>query len=318
MPRPAHCGWLNGSSPGVADEGIRRPSSRLYTGDGILEAMKPMRSMLMCLLCWACLLPQARADAFDDTHAAWTELLQRHVHWQPGGHASGVDYAGFAADRAALQAYLGQLAAVRRPTFDGWTPARRQAFLINAYNAFTVELILDRYPDLDSIRELGSLLRSPWKRRFFDLLGEPRSLDDVEHGLLRGADDFAEPRIHFAVNCASIGCPALRPEAYRHDVLDAQLADQTRRFLSDRSRNRVGDGRLEVSRLFDWYADDFVVTGEHATLAAPLGFLARHADLLADDPATRDGLRRGALRLGYTDYDWRLNRRSAAGDRPAR
>lgn len=130
------------------------------------------------------------------------------------------------------------------------------AFLINAYNAATVALILTRYPELDSIKELGSLLRSPWKRRFVDLLGARRSLDDIEHELLREAPDFAEPRIHFAVNCASLGCPALRPEAYEAERLEAQLADQTRRFLRDRSRNRLADGSL-------WLAPPHGFRGAH-------------------------------------------------------
>jgi hypothetical protein len=246
------------------------------------------------------------AEDFDHGHGEWTALLERHVHWQPGGHASVVDYAGFASDRAALGRYLQRLSSVTRAEYDGWSEDKRHAFLINAYNAFTVELILTRYPDLKSIRELGSLLRSPWRQRFFDLLGEKRSLDDVEHGLLRGAPDFAEPRIHFAVNCASIGCPALRPEAFRHDALEAQYADQTRRFLTDRTRNRVRSGRLEVSRLFDWYAGDF--KADEFALRPPLGFLARHADLLSEDPEERQRIRRGEMRIRFTDYDWALNR----------
>jgi hypothetical protein len=258
----------------------------------------------------AILLPlSAAAGDFDHRHEAWSALLGRHVYWLPDGHASVVDYAGFAADRAPLKAYLERLSAVPMAEYQGWAEPERQAFLINAYNAFTVELILTRYPDLKSIRELGSLFRSPWRQRFFSLLGESRSLDDVEHGLLRGAPDFAEPRIHFVVNCASIGCPALRPEAYRAQDLEAQYADQTARFLGDRSRNRVRDGRLEVSRLFDWYAGDFLAP--EFPLRPPLGFLARHAELLGDDEATRARIARGELRLRYTDYDWALNRTPA-------
>ena len=238
-------------------------------------------------------------------HAAWTRLLQAHVHWSTDGHATQVDYAGFGAERAALSDYLRTLSAVPSADFDAWPLAERQAFLINAYNAFTVELILSEYPDVDSIRDLGSWFRSPWKREFFNLLGASRSLDEVEHELLRGAADFAEPRIHFAVNCASIGCPALRPEAYRGETLPLQLEDQTRRFLSDRSRNSVQQGTLRVSRLFDWYAEDFVVDG--SSLAPPLAFLALYADYLSHVPAEREAIVRGELRLEFSDYDWSLN-----------
>ena len=93
--------------------------------------------------------------------------------------------------------------------------ADRLAFLVNAYNAHTIALVLTRYPDLASIKDLGGWITSPWKQKFFELLGESRSLDDVEHRMIRGGVGAREPRVHFALNCASIGCPALRPEAYR-------------------------------------------------------------------------------------------------------
>jgi hypothetical protein len=125
------------------------------------------------------------ALAFDQSHAAWTALLEKHVRWEPGGHASSVDYAGFQQDRPAFKRYLDGLSVVSRQEFDAWSKPQRLAFLINAYNGYTVELILTRYPDVKSIRDLGSLLRSPWKKPFFTLLGQPRSLDDVEHGMIR-------------------------------------------------------------------------------------------------------------------------------------
>ena len=92
--------------------------------------------------------------------------------------------------------------------------------MINAYNAWTVEFILTKYPDLDSIKDLGSFFNSPWDKEFIPLLGKTVSLNDIEHGLIRGSDRYNDPRIHFAVNCASIGCPALREEAYTGDKLN--------------------------------------------------------------------------------------------------
>jgi hypothetical protein len=226
------------------------------------------------------------------------------VHWNTEGTATTVDYAGFARDRAALKAYLAALSAVPRADFDAWPKAERTAFLVNAYNAYTVELILSAWPDLASIKDLGSLLRSPWKQRFFVLLGAQRHLDDVEHGLLRGAPDFDEPRIHFAVNCASIGCPALRPEAYTAAALEAQLDDQTRRFLRDRTRNRydAATATLAVSPIFDWYEDDFARASGSVE-----AWLARYAGELADLPEARGRIGRGAVSLDFTDYDWALN-----------
>jgi hypothetical protein len=244
------------------------------------------------------------ARAIDADHAAWTALLERHVRWNAEGTATAVDYDGFASDRAALKAYLDALSTVPRAAFDAWPEPQRTAFLLNAYNAFTVELVLTGWPEITSIKDLGSLLRSPWKRRFFVLLGEQRHLDDVEHRLLRGAPSFNEPRIHFAVNCASIGCPALRPEAYVAARLEAQLDDQTRRFLRDRTRNRsdAAEATLHVSPIFDWYGEDF----ERAAGSLE-AWLATYAAELADVAEARARIGRGAVGIDWTDYDWRLN-----------
>lgn len=247
----------------------------------------------------------ARAgQGFDRSHAAWTTLLAAHVRWNEAGTASTVDYAGFARDRAALDAYRAALGDVTATDFDAWPESDRLAFLVNAYNAHTIALVLTRYPDLASIKDLGGWITSPWKQRFFELLGESRSLDDVEHRMIRGGVGAREPRVHFALNCASIGCPALRPEAYRGDALEAQLADQTRRFLSDRSRNRYDDvsGRLEVSKIFDWYGEDFVRAAGSVAM-----YLAPHAALLSDDDAARAKIAAGDVAIGFLDYDWALN-----------
>ena len=147
-----------------------------------------------------------------------------------GGNASQFQYKGLLLDRPALKAYLDGLSAVPRPEFEAWSRPRRLAFLINAYNAYTVELILTRYPDLKSIKDLGSLVQNPWKKKFFQLLGQPTSLDGIEQDMLRQRGVYDDPRIHFAVNCASIGCPMLREEAYVPERLDAQLAEQEKRL----------------------------------------------------------------------------------------
>ena len=249
----------------------------------------------------------AQGGAFDATHAAWTTLLRKHVRLVRGGQTTQVAYAGFAADRAALKVYLDSLSAVSATTFGAWSSAERQAFLINAYNAFTVELILTRYPNLKSIKDLGSLFSSPWKPQWISLLGGKVSLDDIEHGMLRKRGDYDEPRVHFAVNCASIGCPALREEAFVAPRLEAQLAEQTLRFMSDRTRNRYNPqrGRLELSKIFDWYGEDFRLG--HRGMASLPAFAARYADQLADAPADRERIRAGSVDIAFTDYDWALN-----------
>ncbi|MEQ1440069.1 DUF547 domain-containing protein [Fontimonas sp. SYSU GA230001] len=242
------------------------------------------------------------ASALDHRYDSYGRLLGQHVHWVASGHASVVDYDGLRRDRAALTATLADFSKVTQSEFDGWTRARQMAFLINAYNGFTLDLILSKYPDLKSIRDLGSLLRSPWKQPFFQLLGDTRTLDWVEHDTLRPR--YRDPRVHFAVNCASIGCPALRPEPYTAGQLDAQLDDQQRRFLSDRTRNRynAADGALYLSQIFRWYGDDFAGNGQ--TLQ---DWLSSQATLLADSDADRQKLRSGTFRIEHLSYDWMLN-----------
>lgn len=256
------------------------------------------------------LVPVGRSYAqptFDHTHAPWTALLKKHVVVLRGGQATQVRYAGFIGDRKLLQAYLGTLSAVSESAFKSFSPVQQQAFLINAYNAYTVELILTKYPDLASIRDLGSLLTTPWKRKWVHLLGATVSLDDIEHEMLRKRGRYDEPRVHFAVNCASIGCPALREEAFVGERLEAQIEEQTVRFLSDRSRNRYNAerARIEVSRIFDWYGEDFRLG--HRGIASLPAFFARHADRLADAASDRDRIRTQKVEITFLDYDWKLN-----------
>jgi hypothetical protein len=262
------------------------------------------RGLVLLALLLAAPLAQA---AFDHRHAAWDALLEKHVVLIADGKASQVNYAGFQADRAALRAYLDTLSAVSEAEYQSWSSPQQLAFLINAYNAFTVELILTRYPDLRSIRDLGSLFRSPWKQPFFTLLGEERHLDNIEHDIIRAPGAFDEPRIHAAVNCAAIGCPMLRDEAFTADRLEEQLEDGMRRFLADRSRNRFEAERntLMVSKIFDWYKGDF--EQGHQGMTSLEATFARYADVLGDTPQEQEAIRQGGSRIRYLDYDWALN-----------
>jgi hypothetical protein len=241
------------------------------------------RLIVVALACAA--LP---AQAVD--HGAWNALVQKHVVVLAGQHASQVDYAGMARDRAALKAYLDRLSQVSKDEFDGWPKNERKAFLINAYNAFAVEKILTRWPDIRSIWDFGKIFGNPFKDDFFMLLGAPMTLDGIEHGMLRKPGAYDDPRIHYAVNCASIGCPMLREEAYVTARLEAQLDEQAVRFLSDRSRNRFRGGRLEVSKIFDWFKEDFEPREK---------YFARYAQVL--------GYPGGAVPIDFLDYDWSLN-----------
>ena len=247
------------------------------------------------------------ALALDHTHKAWDDLLKRHVTYVESGNASRVSYAGFMKDRASLKQVLDTYQAVTRAEFDQWAKPQQQAFLINAYNAFTIEKILTRYPNIKSIRDFGSVFGNPWKDKFFTLFGAPAYLDLIEHEMLRKDGVYDEPRVHVAVVCASIGCPMLRNDAFVAEKLEAQLEDAMRRFMSDRTRNRynAAAGKLEVSRIFDWYGKDF--EKGHKGFASVKQALARYADPLADKPEDRAVVRAQKADVVFLDYDWALN-----------
>jgi hypothetical protein len=230
------------------------------------------------------------------------------------GKASQVRYGEFAKDRTQLKAYLDSLSKVADGEFKAWTKPQQMAFLINAYNAFTIEKILTRYPDLKSIRDFGTVFGNPWKDKFFTLFGKPSYLDQIEHEILRAKGAYGEPRVHFAVNCASIGCPMLREEAYVADRLDAQLEEQTQRFLSDRTRNRFNErnGQLEVSKIFDWFKEDWESGNKGIGASAqPIEsreqYFARYAKQLADRPDAQAKVAEQKAGLAFLEYDWALN-----------
>ena len=265
-----------------------------------------LRRFLLGLLILAC-ATLARAQGFDHSHAAWHALLAKHVKPFNNGNASAVDYTAIKVEQAALKGYLGTLKAVSEADYGKWSRPQRLAFLINAYNAYTVELILTKYPELESIKDLGSVFSSPWKKKFFSLLGQERSLDDIEHGMIRAPGAFDDPRIHVGVVCASIGCPMLRPEAFTPEKLDAQLDDGMKRFLADGTRNRhdAASGRLLVSKIFDWYGKDF--EKGHKSYDSLKTTFARHAAQLAATPEAQAKVRSGDYKLEFLDYDWKLN-----------
>lgn len=255
----------------------------------------------------------AWSQAFDHGYAAWSALLAKHVVLREGGKSSQLDYAGMARERAALKSWLASLEAVTEAQFAAWSRPERMAFLVNAYNGFTVELILTQYPRHKSIRDYGSLLTNSWKQKFFRLFGREQTLDGIEHDMLRAPGAYEDVRLHFAVNCASIGCPMLREEAYVAARLDAQLEQQAQRFLSDRSRNRFDakGGALELSRIFDWYGKDWDKGWRGVAGGAPVtslaAWLGRHAALLADSAEQRQLVAEGRAPIRFIEYDWALN-----------
>jgi hypothetical protein len=304
---------LNVSTPGGSNEPPRphgSPDSRAASTPSLFLTRGPyvIRRHLLTTLAAATLaavLPaHAHAQAaFDTQYTAWEALLKKHVRWLSDNKQSRVDYAGFQKDRAALKQVLDAMSAVPRAQFDAWPKAEQMAFLINAYNAFTVELILTGYPKIKSIKDLGNFIKSPWKKDFFDLLGERRTLDWIEHDMLR--PKYADPRIHVAIVCASIGCPALSEKAYAATQLEAQLEDGMKRFLGDATRNRVADGELQVSSIFKWFREDF--EKGHQGFRKVEDVFAKYAAQLSDDAEIQRKLRDKVLPVSHLDYDWSLN-----------
>jgi hypothetical protein len=231
-----------------------------------------------------------RTQAFDHRHEKFAKVLAAQVT------AGAVDYAALKSKPTDLSAYLNELAIVPEAEFKAWTPPQQVAFLINLYNASTLQLVADHYP-VKSIKKIGGLFGNPWKLEVVRVWGRRISLDEVEHGLLRAR--YAEPRVHFALVCGAKSCPPLRGEPYIADQLDAQLTDQGRRFLQQTAKNRVdADSQtLWLSPIFQWYAGDFIKDGQ--TIES---FVASY---FGEKDASR--IRAGGLKVKYTDYDWSLN-----------
>ncbi len=247
------------------------------------------------------------SQTFDHNYTAWDAQLKKQVKWLPDNKQSRVNYKGFAADRAELTKTLDGLSAVTAAQYAAFSREQQMAFLINAYNAFTIELILTKYPDLKSIKNVTTF-GSPWKKKFFQLLGEERNLDWIEHERLRpniAGGGFKDPRIHVAIVCASIGCPAIPPEAFTAAKLDSQLDDGMARFVGDKTRNRYADGKLQVSSIFKWFKEDFEKGYKGFTKVEDV--FAKYADALTLDAAAQGQIRAKTVSISHLDYDWSLN-----------
>ncbi len=233
-------------------------------------------------------------DAPAFSHAAFDRVLARYVR---GGLVLYRDLARDTVARAGLDSYVVTLASADTT---GWTRDDQMAFWINAYNAITLRRVLQAYPvsSITKIRPTLGVLpgNGVWKEKHL-VAGADHSLDDIEHGILRG--HFADPRIHFAVNCASMSCPPLESRAMTGSDLDARLETAARRFIGDSRYNRVSPGRREwkLSRIFDWYAEDF----ERAAGSVP-AYIARYLPA-----ADRGRVKPEQVRVLYLDYDWSLN-----------
>lgn len=226
-----------------------------------------------------------RTDAEPITHEIWDQILADNVK-----ENGWFDYQAIAADRSKFDQYL-NLLNTHHPNPDTWSRNERMAYWFNAYNAYTVELILDNYP-LESIKDIKKgipFVNGVWDIKFIEIEGKSYSLNNIEHGILR--PKFEDPRIHMAVNCASFSCPPLLTEAFESDRLDEQLDFATRQFLKDELRNEIRSDSAKVSSIFKWYNGDFT---KNQTLK---DFLNKYLDVPIAESTT----------IEYLDYNWSLN-----------
>lgn len=222
------------------------------------------------------------ALAFDHTYANYQVVLDRYVR------EGRVDYAALKQDRTSLDSFIAAYADVTFEQYRAFTKNEKLAFLINLYNAATLQLIVDHYP-VESIQDIGGFFSSPWNVKFVKLFGHTISLGQIEHDILRA--EFEEPRILFSIVRAARGCPLLNSQACRDTNISAMLAQAERHFLTQRpTDNRFEDGQLFVSPIFKWYRDDFGGDDGVRTL-----FQLYFPEVKRE------------TRLNYTDYDWGLN-----------
>jgi hypothetical protein len=246
-------------------------------------------------------------------HRAFSALLERHVHGEL------VNYTGLMRDRGMLDMYAKSVATVTPADMDKWDREERMAFWINVYNAYTLQLILDHYDAgkgkyLDSIMAISNGNKNAWNLAIIPMPAfhpdgkeENLTLDQIENKILR--PQFGEPRIHVAVNCASVGCPPLRGEAFSGANLEKQLAEQMKEFMAQPSRNAFekNANKVELSNIFDWYGDDFKTEATDAEPATDLrDYLIANGPTLAGVSAKDRAWIRDA-HLSFGEYDWNLN-----------
>lgn len=209
-------------------------------------------------------------------HSLWTNFLEKYV-----SNEGRVDYKTIKNNSESLNSYIQKLS--KNIPDESWSKNETLAYWINAYNTFTIDLIIRNYPVI-SIKDI----KKPWQQRLWKLGDKWYSLDEIEHQILRKMD---EPRIHFAIVCASVSCPKLLNEAYSADNLEHQLTKATKDFLNDNSKNSISENNLELSKIFKWFNSDFTKT--HSLI----GFLNLYSNIQISENA----------KIKFKDYNWNLN-----------
>lgn len=250
-----------------------------------------MNTLLLIITIFINLNSKATELTFENpeppSHVIFDDLLKKHV-----SNTGLVDYRGFIKDKHLLDQYC-NLLGENPPDRNTWTYDEQLVFWINTYNAFTIKLIVENFP-VKSITDLhpknkSASVNTVWQLKFFQIGNRKFSLDEIENEILR--KDFEEPRIHFAINCASSSCPPLLNEAFLASKIDSQLDKVTKNFINDSRWNKINHQRVEISQVFSWYLDDFSKKG------SIIDYLNIYSQRKIDPKA----------KVSYLDYDWSLN-----------
>ncbi|RYM32847.1 DUF547 domain-containing protein [Brumimicrobium glaciale] len=227
----------------------------------------------------------AQTDESVHKHEKWDQLTKKYV--TDDGF---VNYKGFTKDSTKLNSYLKQLAD-NHPN-EKWTSGQKKAYWINAYNAFTIQLIIRNYP-VKSIKDLGGSVyrvNTSWDIKFIHLGDETYDLNNIEHNILR--KDWDDARVHAVVNCASVSCPALRKGAFTGDKVEEQMDEQMKSFINDKTKNTIAEDKADVSSLFKWFSGDF-----KNNAPSVIAYINKYSKVKIKPGAE----------ITYQDYDWSLN-----------
>jgi hypothetical protein len=255
----------------------------------IIRTLDKMRNLILFFVLPAMLIPITphswAAPKVDNR--LYAELLAKHTR------EGLVDYTSFKTDHPELKEYLAYLAGINP---DELGRDDSFAYFINLYNAATIDLVLKNYPGIDSIKDIGGFFGNPWKIEFIALKGNKVHLDHVEHEILRPA--YQDPRLHFAVNCASLGCPPLHAKPFEGETLDTTLDELTRQIMADPAHTRLEGEDLYVSKVFDWFGEDWGKTKDKVS------FVQKYSSREQAGEIEKLG---GRLNLKYSEWDWTLN-----------
>ena len=246
---------------------------------------KIFNSFSLILICGLFFHGSAMAED-DIDNSIYALLLKKHVI------DNRVNYDGFKKDEKLLDEYLTILSKTDAKSLSG---NKRFSFYINTYNAFTIKLVLTKFPGINSIKEIGNFFSNPWNKKFILLQGRSVSLDHIEHDILR--PEFKDPRVHFAINCASKSCPPLLNQPFENNILDNQLDDQVKKFINDPKNTFFKGNTLFISKIFKWFKKDFSDN--------PIMFIKQYASRELKEKLVQQ---KKNITLKYLDYNWSLNR----------